>query len=96
MSRRKNLVTRLRRRGRSDPMGAHDRLPARARAWVAQAALPWSAASVSKIWARALRETGCEEAAIARLNMAEAKMLARDGGLAAWRGHPDRARSAGL
>lgn len=76
---RKNLVTRLRRRGRVNPMAAHDRLPSRARAWVTQAALPWSAASVSRIWRRALQETRCEEAAIARLNAAEARMLARDG-----------------
>lgn len=76
---RQNLVTRLRRRGRANPMAAHDRLPPRARVWVTQAALPWSAASVSRIWARALRETGSEEAAIARLDLAEARMLARDG-----------------
>ena len=75
---KKNLVTRLRRRCRIDPMAAHDRLPPRARAWVAQAVLPWSAASVSRIWAQALRETGCEAAALARLDAAEARMLARD------------------
>lgn len=75
---RRNLATRLRTRDRSNPMAAHDRLPPRARAWVAQAALPWSAASVARIWARALRETGCEKVALARLDAAEARALARD------------------
>ena len=75
---RKNLVTRLRRRSRVNPMEAHDRLPPLARAWVTQAALPWSAASVSRIWRRALHETGSEETAIMRLDAAEARMLSRD------------------
>ncbi|MFD2175815.1 DUF6525 family protein [Rhodobacter lacus] len=59
-------------------MAAHDRLPAPARAWVAQAVLPWSAASVARIWARAMAETGCERAALARLVAAEARTLARE------------------
>ncbi|SIS70935.1 DUF6525 family protein [Phaeovulum vinaykumarii] len=79
---RRNLSTRLRARRRENPMAAHDRLPAPARAWVAQAVLPWSAASVARIWARALAETGCEEAALARLAAAEARTLAREGGWA--------------
>ncbi|WP_272929393.1 DUF6525 family protein, partial [Rhodovulum sulfidophilum] len=36
-----NASSRLRRRRRSCPMAAHDRLPAPARAWVARAVLPW-------------------------------------------------------
>lgn len=51
---RRNLTTSLRRRLRADPMAAFDRLPAPARAWAQQAVLPWSAASVARIWARAL------------------------------------------
>jgi hypothetical protein len=33
---------------------------------------------VARIWARALRETGCEKVALARLDAAEARALARD------------------
>ncbi|MDF2141327.1 DUF6525 family protein [Paenirhodobacter sp. CAU 1674] len=75
---RRNLATRLPTRTRAAPMAAFDRLPAPARAWVAQAVLPWSAASVGRIWTRALRETGSEAAAVARLAAAEAATLARE------------------
>jgi hypothetical protein len=60
------------------PMAAHDRLPPELRVWVAGAALPWSAASVLKIWQRALRDTGSAAAARARLDAAEARTLARE------------------
>ncbi|MBZ4021759.1 hypothetical protein CKO11_04705 [Rhodobacter sp. TJ_12] len=75
---RRNLTTRLRARRRTNPMATHDRLPAPARAWVAQAVLPWSAASVARIWAKAMAETGCERAALARLAEREAQTLARE------------------
>lgn len=75
---RANLATSLRRRRRSDPMQTYDRLPADLRRWLAGAALPWSAASARRLWLRALRETGCSDAARARLDAAEARMLARD------------------
>ncbi|KFE36450.1 hypothetical protein DW2_04039 [Thioclava atlantica] len=68
----------MRKRARSDPMAAYDRLPSAARAWVARAALPWSAVSVARIWARALRETESVDAALARLDSAEARTLERD------------------
>jgi hypothetical protein len=76
----RNLVTGLRRRRRENPMAAHDRLPAPARAWVTRAVLPWSAASVARVWSRALRETGCETMALERLSAIEARMIARDKG----------------
>ncbi len=75
---RRNLGTRLRACLRETPMAAHDRLPAPARRWGAQAVLPWSAASVARIWARAMAQTGSEEAALARLAQAEARTLARE------------------
>ncbi|PTV93357.1 hypothetical protein C8J27_11814 [Rhodobacter aestuarii] len=75
---KRNLSTCLPARRRENPMAAHDRLPAPARAWVAQAVLPWSAASVARIWAKAMAETGCERSALARLMAAEAKTLARE------------------
>ncbi|MBL4916592.1 DUF6525 family protein [Szabonella alba] len=62
----------------TDPMRAHDRLPAPLRHWAIQAALPWSATSLLRIWRRALAETGCEAAALNRLRAAEAARLARD------------------
>ncbi|GAA0307366.1 DUF6525 family protein [Rhodovulum strictum] len=65
-------------RARTNPMAAHDRLPPPARAWVAQAVLPWSAISVARIWRRALAETGCEAEALARLSAAERATLERE------------------
>ncbi|MFN3723028.1 MAG: DUF6525 family protein [Paracoccaceae bacterium] len=64
-----------------DAMAAHDGLPAPLRAWAAQAALPWSATSLRRLWSRALRETGCAEAALARLSAAERAALQREAAL---------------
>ena len=75
---RRNLATTLQRRVRADPMAAFDRLPPPARAFVNQAVLPWSAASVARLWTRALAETGCPQAALDRLRAAEARTLARE------------------
>jgi hypothetical protein len=63
---------------KTNPMTAHDRLPADLRAWAAGAALPWSAASLLRIWQHALHDPGCPKQALARLARAEAKTLARD------------------
>jgi hypothetical protein len=74
-----NLRSSLRGRRRNrDAMAAYDRLPPRLRRWLSEAALPWSAESALKIWRRALEETGCEEAALARCAAAERAMLSRD------------------
>ncbi|MAC81139.1 MAG: hypothetical protein CML66_24125 [Rhodobacteraceae bacterium] len=71
-------AVRLRRRA-VDPMREHDRLPPRLRLWATQAALPWSARSIRRVWVRALAETGGDEArAIACLDRAEARRLARE------------------
>lgn len=71
--------TRLRKRKRQgDAMAAFDALPAPLRAWLAEAALPWSPTSCRRIW-RAAREQGeTVEGALARLDRAEARMLSRD------------------
>lgn len=74
---RRNLATRLPRR-KAAPMAAYDSLPAPLRHWLAQAVLPWSAASALKLWQRALREQGCPRAALARLSATEARLIARD------------------
>ncbi|HMS94162.1 MAG TPA: DUF6525 family protein [Tabrizicola sp.] len=74
----RNLASPRARWRRADPMAAYDRLPPDLRLWLAEAALPWSAASVLRLWQRVLRETGCSTAARARLSIAEKKTLARD------------------
>ena len=71
-----------------DPMAEHDRLPAPLRAWLAQAALPWSAQSAARLWQRALHETRCPDAALARLQSAEAKTLAREAARVWGQGYP--------
>jgi hypothetical protein len=73
---------------RADPMAAYDRLPPDLRSWLAEAALPWSAASVHRLWQRALRETGCTKAARERLARAEAKTLAREAARVWGRAYP--------
>jgi len=61
-----------------NPMAEHDRLPAPLRAWLAQAALPWSAQSARRLWQRAMQETHCPDAALQHLKRAETKTLARE------------------
>ncbi|MDB6176296.1 DUF6525 family protein [Paracoccus sp. Z330] len=74
-----NLVTSLRCRSRARPMDRYDRLPPELRRWVANAALPWSAASVLRIWSRLHLETGGNvELVLHRLDQAERRMLTRD------------------
>jgi hypothetical protein len=72
----------------SDPMAAYDRLPPDLRAWLTEAALPWSAESVLRLWRRALRETGCPRAARERLTRAERATLAREAARVWGRGYP--------
>jgi hypothetical protein len=72
-------LSRLRRRKRSgNPMDAFDELPAPARRWVTQAALPWSAVSVRRIWAKSRAKGLSAEEALLRLSNAEAKTLAQE------------------
>jgi hypothetical protein len=73
-----NLTSPRARWRRTDPMAAYDRLPPDVRLWLAGAALPWSADSVLRLWQRALRDTGCSNAARERLTAAEVKTLARE------------------
>lgn len=85
----RNLATSLPRRRRSDPMAAFDALPEAPRRWLAAACLPWSAASVRRLWTEALRRSGGDpEAALARLSHIEARRLARDTALVWGEGHP--------
>lgn len=77
------------------PMDDHDRLPPALRLWVAHAALPWSASSVRRLWTRALAETGCPQAALARLDRAEAATLAREAPRVWGAAHPAALRRSG-
>ncbi len=83
-----NLASPRARWRRADPMAAYDRLPPDLRLWLAGAALPWSAASVLRLWDRALRDTGCAKAARDRLARAEAKTLAREAARVWGRAYP--------
>ena len=74
---RRNLASSLARRHRSDSMRRFDALPTPLRAWLRDAALPWSPQSALRIWNKACREGG-PEAALARLQAVEAGTLARD------------------
>ncbi|WP_149777453.1 DUF6525 family protein [Ruegeria intermedia] len=69
----------LRRRKRAgDPMDAFDSLPQPVRQWVAQAALPWSPASVRRIWSKSRARGLSDDEALLSLAQAEARTLARD------------------
>ena len=59
-------------------MQAYDRLPPELRAWLAQAALPWSVASVAKLWAREQARRRDKQAALLKLSQLEARALARE------------------
>lgn len=59
-------------------MRDHDSLPPELRRWASEAALPWSARSLRRLWARALRQTGCQSTALKRLDAAEARALERE------------------
>ena len=59
-------------------MAAYDGLPAPLRRWVSQAVLPWSPASVRRVWTKALAKGLSPEEALRSLSRAEARTLARD------------------
>jgi hypothetical protein len=65
-------------RTRHSPMQAYDSLPPELRAWLAQAALPWSVASVRKLWAQERARRRCAASALARLSQLEARALQRE------------------
>ncbi|MEM6825589.1 MAG: DUF6525 family protein [Pseudomonadota bacterium] len=71
--------TSLRRKRRSsDPMAAFDGLPAPLRMWLSQAVLPWSPASVRRIWSKSQASGLSQEETLLSLSRAEARTLARD------------------
>lgn len=68
---------RRKRRG-GNAMETYDGLPAPVRAWVAQAALPWSPTSVRRIWSKSRAKGLSDDEALHTLTQAEARTLARD------------------
>ncbi|MEL6609869.1 MAG: DUF6525 family protein [Pseudomonadota bacterium] len=71
--------TSLKRSRRPDRgMREYDGLPRELRAWMAQAHLPWGVRSVRSAYERALMRTGSIEDALASLDRAQARLLARD------------------
>lgn len=71
--------TSLRRRRRpGDPMKAYDALPSPLRQWLSEAALPWSPASVRRIWVRSLAKGKTPDEALRVLSDLEHRNLVRD------------------
>lgn len=67
-------------RRRADAMAAYDRLPADLRAWLQEAALPWSPDSALRAWRRALLASyGNRRKALDRMSELEARKLAEEG-----------------
>jgi len=72
-------ATSIRRKNRSgNPMRDYDALPVPLRMWLSNAALPWSPASARRIWSKAYKEGQSIESTLQKLDLAEAKTLARD------------------
>ena len=67
-----------RKRSSNDPMAAFDGLPPALRQWLSEAALPWSPASVRRIWSKSRAKGMSPEETLQSLNSAEARTLARD------------------
>ncbi|MDH2327007.1 DUF6525 family protein [Cereibacter sp. SYSU M97828] len=82
----RNLRTTLARRARPDPMRRYDALPPDLRAWLQDAALPWSATSALRLWTRALAVSPADPARF--LAAAEARSIARDAARIWGKDHP--------
>ncbi len=78
MSRNLGESSLRRRRRAGDPMAAFDGLPPPLRQWLSEAALPWSPASVRRIWSKSRAKGMSPEEALLSLSQAEARTLARD------------------
>ncbi|MEO1549525.1 MAG: DUF6525 family protein [Pseudomonadota bacterium] len=67
-----------RKRRNGDQMAAYDGLPAPLRQWLSEASLPWSPASVRRIWLRSKAKGLTLEETQMTLSQVEARTLARD------------------
>lgn len=78
MSRNLGESSLRRKRRAGDPMAAFDGLPPPLRQWLSEAALPWSPASVRRIWSKSRAKGLSPEETLLSLSQAEARTLARD------------------
>lgn len=78
MSRNLGQCSLRRKRRAGDPMATYDSLPIPLRRWLSNAALPWSPASVRRVWKKSMAKGLSKEEALNALNQAEAKALAKD------------------
>ncbi|MEM9248574.1 MAG: DUF6525 family protein [Pseudomonadota bacterium] len=67
-----------RKRRTADPMTTFDGLPQPLRHWLSEAALPWSPASVRRVWTASRAKGLTAEETLLSLSRAEARTLARD------------------
>lgn len=72
-----------------NPMAEHDRLPPDLRRFMIEAALPWSAASILRIWRKELARGQSPAAALDRIRRAAAATLRREAALVWGPDHPD-------
>ena len=70
-------------------MSEYDRLPPELRVWVANAMLPWRAATVARAYHRALRRVGTHDLALDELDRVQRSLVAKDAGRIWGADHPD-------
>ncbi len=64
---------------RHSTLSEFDQLPRELRFWLTEAKLPWSARSVTRLWSKALRQTGGDrQAAVKFLSDVERRTLKKD------------------
>lgn len=72
-------------------MRAYDSLPTDLRAWLSNAALPWSAHSVQRAFDKAMSRTGNRALAIQELDRLQARLIAKDARQIWGQDHPEAA-----
>lgn len=81
--------SRLKRKARAaSPMRDYDNLPYELRVWMAQAILPWSAASVHTSYRKAVARTGSNALAVKELDHLQRALVAKDAAKIWGDGHP--------
>lgn len=71
------------------PMRAYDSLPTDLRAWLSNAALPWSARSVKRAYDKAMSKTGNRALAFQELDRLQARLIAKDASQIWGQNHPE-------
>ena len=78
MKRNLGETNRRRKRRQGVPMKAFDALPAPLRQWLSEAAMPWSPASVRRIWFRSLAKGNLLNETLTLLSELEGRNLERN------------------